>query len=56
MMFKKAKSKKSKLEDKLDTQENPAIIFQPLSNMKIIVWNGEEKDEYKTEPVRPQKA
>lgn len=54
-MFKKMNPKKNKTDDKFATQENPAIIFQPLSNMRILVGNVEEKDEYKTEPFPPQK-
>ena len=55
MFGKKGAKDKSKKDDKFATQENPVIIFQPLSNMKIMVGNLEEKDEYKTEPFPPHK-
>jgi hypothetical protein len=55
-MFKqKSKPKKSKKEDKFATQENPAVIFRPLSNARIIIGNLEEEDEYKTEPFLDKK-
>jgi hypothetical protein len=50
MLGKKVKEQ-AKKEDKFATQENPALIFQPLSKMPIIVVNLGEEDKYKTEPL-----
>jgi hypothetical protein len=50
-MFGKKQKQKAKKEDKFVPQENPAIIFRPLSEMPIIVVNLGEEDKYKTEPL-----
>jgi hypothetical protein len=50
-MFAKIEKQKAKKEDKFATQENLANIFQPLSQMPIIVVNLGEEDKYKTEPL-----